>query len=257
MRFSAVVLVLACSGTVCLAQDTPTDANFLKLAHAKYDAPFIRGLQSFDCRVDFDWKQHFSEVVRLGDEGTDEEIATKIAPIQTRVKVSHEQASVYANLSQEEIAKLPHGGMAELLLEHAVQYSLNNWLLSANDAILPPSESPVHVEALASGYNVGLKIQNFDVEMIFSKDLRLQSEGVKGSAPDHQEMEFTSGPQGFLLHSFTQGENGNFAAGNHVILTYTYQAVSGFQLPQNVSIHRESHHEQWHYKLSGCKVTSN
>ncbi len=53
---------------------------FLKQARAKYDAPFGRNLQSFSCAVEFNWKQHFTEAVRLGDEGTDEEIAKVIQP---------------------------------------------------------------------------------------------------------------------------------------------------------------------------------
>jgi hypothetical protein len=39
-----------------------------------------------------------------------------------------------------------------------------------------------------------------------------------------------------------------------MILTYTYQNVGGFQLPEQVAINRESHHEVWHYKLTDCNV---
>ena len=59
------------------------------------------------------------------------------------------------------IKKLPHGGMAEGLLEHAVQFSLNNWLVASNNAMLPPEGTPVHVEPSASGYK--LELQGPDV----------------------------------------------------------------------------------------------
>ena len=76
MRFFYSVLVFSLCAELCHAQKTALDdATFLKEARAKYDAPFDRNLQSFNCAVEFNWKQHFTEAVRVGDEGTDEEIA--------------------------------------------------------------------------------------------------------------------------------------------------------------------------------------
>jgi hypothetical protein len=147
--------------------------------------------------------------------------------------------------------------MAEGLLEHAVQYSLNNWLAAANNALLPPVGTPVSVEPSTAGYKLKLKIQTFDVEMLLAHDMSLQSEAVKGSTADRRETEFHSGPQGFLLTSFKQGEDGDFRIGNRVILTYTYQSVGGFQIPEQVAINRESHHEVWHYRVTDCTVQAN
>jgi hypothetical protein len=120
--------------------------------------------------------------------------------------------------------------------------------------MLPPEGTPVHVEPSTSGYKLELKIQTFDVEMLFTRDMSLQSEAAKGSAPDRRETDFRPGPQGFLLTSFRLGEDGDFRPGNRIILTYTYQNVGGFQLPEQVSINRESHQEVWHYKLTDCNV---
>ena len=155
---------------------------------------------------------------------------------------------------EDEERKLPHGGMAEGLLKHAVQYSLNNWFAASGTALLPPLGTSAHVEPSASGYKLGLRIQTFDVEMLFTRDLGLQSEGVKGSPSDTRERDFRPGPQGFLLTSFRRGEDGDFRPGKISRLTYTYQNVGGFQLPEQVAINRESHHENWHYKLSHCSV---
>ena len=254
MRFFYSTSVFTLCAVFCHAQTAADDATFLKQARAKYDAPFERNLQSFNCAVEFNWKQHFAEVVRLGDEGTDEEIAKLIQPIRNRVTVTRQNAAVSAGMTEAEVTKLPHGGMAELLLEHAVQYSLNNWLASSNNAMLPPEGTPVHVEPSTSGYKLELKIQTFDVEMLLARDMSLQSEGEKGSASDRRETEFRPGPQGFLLTSFSMGEDGDFRPGNRVILTYSYQSVGGFQLPEQVAVNRESHHEVWHYKLTDCKV---
>jgi hypothetical protein len=254
MRFFYSTLVFSLCAAFCHAQTATDDATFLKQARAKYDAPFERNLQSFNCAVEFNWKQHFAEVVRLGDEGTDEEIAKLIQPIRNRVTVTRQNAVVSAGMTEGEVNKLPHGGMAEGLLEHAVQYSLNNWLVASNNAMLPPESTPVHVEPSTSGYKLELKIQTFDVEMLLAHDMTLQSEAAKGSASDRRETDFVPGPHGFLLTSSRLGEDGDFRPGNRVILTYTYQSVGGFQLPEQVVINRESHHEVWHYKLTDCTV---
>ena len=254
MRFFYSASVFCLYTAFCHAQTAIDDATFLKHARAKYDAPFDRNLQSFNCAVEVNWKQHFTEAVRLGDEGTDAEIAKLIQPIRNRVTVTRQNAVVSAGMTEDEVNKLPHGGMAEGLLEHAVQFSLNNWLAASGSALFPPEGTPVHIEPSTSGYKLNLRIQTFDVEMLLTRDMSLQSESVKGSASDSRETVFGPGPQGFLLTSFKQGEDGDFRPGNRIILTYTYQNVGGFQLPEQVAINRESHHENWHYKLTDCTV---
>lgn len=255
MRFFYRTLAFSFCAAFCHAQAATDDATFLKQARAKYDAPFERNLQSFTCAVEFNWKRHFTEAVRLGDEGTDDEIAKFVQPIRNRVTVTRQNAAVStAGMTEHEIEKLPHGGMAEGLLEHAVQFSLNNWLAAGNNALLPPEGTPVHIESSTAGYKLELKIQTFDVEMLFAHDMSLQSEAAKGSTSGRRETDFGPGPQGFLLTSFKLGEDGNFTPGNRIILTYTYQSVGEFQLPEQVSINRESHHEVWHYKLTDCTV---
>lgn len=254
MRFFHLALLVSFCASFCHAQAAIDDATFLKQARAKYDAPFGRNLQSFSCAVEFNWKQHFTEVVRLGDEGTDDEIAKYIQPIRNRVTVNRQNAQVSSGMTDDEENRLPHGGMAERLLEHAVQFSLNSWLVASNNALLPSEGTPIHVESSASGYKLGFKIQSFDVEMSLGPDMSLQSEGEKGSASSRRETDFRPGPQGFLLTSYRLGEDGDFRPGNRIILTYTYQSVGGFQLPEQVAINRESHHEVWHYKLTDCTV---
>lgn len=254
MRSFYSTLALSLCSVFCHAQTAVSDVPDLKQIRAKYDAPFERNLQSFTCAVQFNWKQHFTEVVRLGDEGTDEEIAQYIQPIRNRVTVTRQNTAVSSGMTEDEEHKLPHGGMAEGLLKHAVQYSLNNWLAASGTSLLPLPGTSAHIEPSASGYKLGLRIQTFDVEMLFTRGFGLQSEGVKGSPSDTRETDFRPGPQGFLLTSFRQGEDADFRPGNKVVLTYTYQNVGGFQLPEQVAITRESHHENWHYKLTDCKV---
>ena len=257
MRFFCSALAFSLCAAFCHAQAVADDATFLEQARAKYDAHFERNLQSFSCAIEFNWKKHFTEATRVGDEGTDDEIAKLIQPIHNRVTVTRQNVAVSAGMTESEINKLPHGGMAEGLLEHAVQFSLNNWLAAGNNAILPPKGIPVHVEPFGAGYKLELKIQTFDVEILLAHDMSLQSEAVKGSTPERRETEFRPGPQGFLLSAFKLGEDGDFRPGHRVILTYTYQTIGGFQLPEQVAINRESHHEVWHYRLTDCTVQPN
>jgi hypothetical protein len=255
MQIHRVLIVFCSCAMLCHAQATKTDQVLLNDVREKYDAPFNRNLQSFDCAVDFSWKDHFKETVRVGDEGTDEELEKIFQPIRNRVTVTRQSVIVSAvGLTEGEIDKLPHGGMAEGLLEHAVQKSLQNWLAASTNAILPVPDTPVSFKRSKSGYNLDYKIQNSDVEMVLDPDMRLQRAGLKGDKSDHFEISFAPGPQGFLLKSWTMGEDGNWDLFHRLIFTYTYQTVDGVELPEHVAVIRESHHEVWHYSLSGCNV---
>jgi hypothetical protein len=254
MQIYRALIVFCFCAVLCHAQATKTNQALLNEAREKYDAPFNRNLQSFDCAVDFSWKQHFTETTRVGDEGTDEELEKIFQPIRNRVTVTRQNVAVSPGLTNDAISKLPHGGMAELLLEHAVQKSLYNWLAPSTNTLLPDPATPVHFELSSSGYKLAFKMQAFDVEMVLAPDMRLQGATAKGPQSDHFETVFAPGPHGFLLNSWTIGEDGNSEPGHRLIFTYTYQTVDGVQLPEHVAIVRESHHEVWRYRLSDCIV---
>jgi hypothetical protein len=256
MRIFRASIVLCFCAILCHAQVAKTDQALLTEVREKYDAPFNRNLQSFDCKVGFDWKKHWAETYRVGDEGTDDEIEKLIQPISNRVAVTREDAVMSSGMTEEQEHKLPRGGMAEGLLKHAVRFSLRTWLVASNNALLPSTGTPVHFEPSTSGYKLELNIQTFDVAMMLTRDMSLQSMAAKGSDSDRQEFEFHPGPQGFLLGSWTMGEDGSFKDGNRLIFNYTYQTVGGFQIPAQGVVNRESHHEVWHYTLSDCKVTT-
>jgi hypothetical protein len=254
MKSYGAFIVFCFCAVLCHAQLAKTDQAMLSQVREKYDAPFDRNLESFDCAVDFSWKEHFTETTRVGDEGTDEELEKIFQPIRNRVSVTRQKVSVSSGLSDDAIGKLPHGGMAELLLEHAVQKSLYNWLPASTNVLLPAPATPVHFEPSPSGYKLVFKMENFDVEMVLAPDMRLESAMAKGPQSDHFETLFAPGQHGFQLTSWTMTEDGNSEPGHRLIFTYTYQTVDGIQLPEHVAIVRESHHEVWRYRLSGCTV---
>ena len=256
MRSFCTVLLFTVCASFCHSQAQANDAALLAQARAKYDSPFDRGLKSFDCAVSFNWKEHWKETLRVGDEGTDEEIDRLVQPILNRVTVTRGDAIASSGMTDEEEQKMPYKGMAEGLLKHAVSFSLRTWLVASNNSLLPPTTTPVHFNTDPAGYKMGLKIKDFDVEMQLTPAMSLQNMTVKGSDGDRQEFEFAPGPQGFVLRAWTMGEDGNFKPGNRLVFTYTYQSVDGFQIPAQVAINRESHHEVWRYALNNCKVTT-
>jgi hypothetical protein len=239
---------------LCRAQVSKPDQVSLNEVRGKYDTPFTRNLESFDCAVDFSWKQHFTETTRVGDEGTDEELERIFQPIRNRVAVTRQNVTVSSGMSGDAIAKLPHGGMAQGLLEHAVQKSLYSWLPASTNVLFPNPDTPVTLRQTSSGYKLAFNIKNSDIEMVLGHDMRLQSTALKAPQSQHYETSFASGPQGFLLTSLTMGEDGNSKRGHRLIYTYTYQTINGVQLPEHVAVVRESHHEVWRYKLSDCTV---
>jgi hypothetical protein len=254
MRLIVALLLFGLSPLAVLAQATESDQALLAKARASYDTPFDRGLKSFNCAVDFNWKQHWADTYRVGDEGTDQEIESFIQPIHNRVTVTRADAILSSGMTEEQEHKLPRGGMAEGLLQHAVRFSLRTWLVASTNALLPSAETPVHFDASKSGYEAGFKIKSFDVAMSLTRDFGLERMGVKSSDADRQEFDFHQGPQGFLLGTWTMGEDGDFKPGNHLIFTYTYQTIDGFQLPAHMVVNRESHHEVWRYNLTDCLV---
>lgn len=254
MQLYRTSIVFCFCAMLCHAQATKTDKALLNQVREKYDAPFNRNLQSFDCAVDFRWKDHFIETTRVGDEGTDEELEKIFQPIRNRVMVTRQNVTVSSGLTDDAISKLPHGGMAEFLLEHAVQKSLYNWLPASTNMILPDPATPVSFEQSQSGYKLAFKMQDSDVEMVLAPDMRLQSATLKAPQSAHFETSFASGQQGFLLTSWTMDEDGNSDRGDRLTFTYTYQTVNGLQLPERVAVTRESHHEVWRYRLSDCIV---
>ena len=254
MQIHRALIVFCSCAIICEAQATKTDQALLSELREKYDAPFNRNLESFDCAVDFSWKEHFKETTRIGDEGTDEELENIFQPIRNRVAVTRQDVTVSSGLTDDAEARLPHGGMAEGLLKHAVQKSLYSWLPASTNTILPNPGTPVSFQQSQSGYKLAFKMQTSEVEMVLGPDMRLQSAALKAPQSEHFETSFVSGPQGFLLTAWTMSEDGNSERGHRLIFTYTYQTVDGVKLPEHVAVFRESHHEVWRYTLSDCSV---
>ena len=60
MRKLSLSIILSCACLSVLAQSQQSDEAPLSKTRALYDAPFTRGMVSFDCAVQFDWKKPVS-----------------------------------------------------------------------------------------------------------------------------------------------------------------------------------------------------
>jgi len=198
MQIYRASIVFCSFALLCHAQVTKTDQAMLTEVREKYDAPFNRNLKSFDCAVDFSWKEHFKETFRVGDEGTDEELEKIFQPIRNRVTVTRQSVAVSSGMTGDAVHKLPHGGMAEGLLEHAVQRSLYTWLPASTKLLLPDPATPVHFEPTSSGYKLAFKMQAVDVEMSLTSDMRLRNAISKAPQSEHFDPEFTPDRMGFF-----------------------------------------------------------
>jgi hypothetical protein len=63
MRQLSLSIVLFSACVPAFAQSQQSDETLLAKTRALYDAPFTRTLVSFDCAVQFDWKNHFVETL--------------------------------------------------------------------------------------------------------------------------------------------------------------------------------------------------
>ena len=128
--------------------------------------------------------------------------------------------------------------------------------MAANNSLLPPLGTTVTVKTSAAGVQLQFPMQGAKAQAQLTSNLRLQQLNAEGDDSDRLETSFAPGHSGFVVTSLAVGEDGKFAPGNRIVATYTYQIVNGFQLPEQVELNRESHHEVWHYKLTGCSIVT-
>lgn len=220
-------------------------------ARAAYDAPFTRNLAAFDCAVQFDWKQHFTEMFGTLPPAA-ALMAEKLQVISLRVNVDHRQAVVSSTPKQPDFSSDQHGtqlGQLEQVIIAMVSSGLNAWLPMSTDSILPAEKTQYKFEKLASGYKLTMNGKNVAGTLLLQSDLRVMSGAMQLPQPMRFSTDFESGPQGFVLSSVKteSTENGD------ATFAYTYQSVDEFQIPGTVTI-TPATTGKWHYRLADCKV---
>jgi|GEM_PF-1573040 len=251
--FIGLVAMFMCLFSVEAVSQTPaSDDALLAKTRDLYDAPFTRDLISFDCAVQFDWKQHFVDLL-----GSVPPAATptveRLQTIQHRVFVDRSGAVVSAIPNAPDLSGVAHGAELEGAFNAMIAGGLNAWMPFSTNVILPVSPTKFNFEKIQSGYRLILNGSGVAATLLLGLDMRLTSGVSQLPQPMRFTTEFSQGSDGFLLSSVKTGDTTDAAATKDATFTYTYQPVRGFQLPATVTI-KPAVPETWHYSLTDCKA---
>lgn len=252
--FSELV-ILFCLSVSAVSQSPNSDDQLMAKARAVYDAPFTRNLAAFDCAVQFDWKQHFAELLGTLPPAA-EPMAEKLQGINHRVNVDHTQAVVSSIPKQPDFSGAQYGTQLEQLEQvfiAMVSSGLNAWLPSSTNVILPVGKTQYAFEKLASGYKLTMNGEDVAGTLLLGPDLRVTSGVMQLPQPMRFLTDFEVGPQGLVLASVKTGQTTDATAGGEATFAYTYQSVDGIQIPDMVTV-TPATTGKWHYRLTGCKV---
>jgi hypothetical protein len=249
LRFGcSIVLFWICSAAI---SQTNSDEILLAKTRALYDAPFSRGLVSFDCAVGFDWKRHFLEVLPSIPPAAEPTI-DRLQAIQHRVLVNPSGAVVSSVPKAPDLSGIPKAAELEQVYDAMIPGGLNAWMPFGRNVILPDGLTHYNFEKMDSGYKVALNGERVAATLLLAQDLRIAS----GVSQLPQAMRFTTqfiqGPHGFLLNSVKTADT-NEPANQVAEFSYSYQDADGFQIPSTVTV-KPSTSEAWKYELTDCKV---
>src|SRR5579871_5395028 len=174
---SSVLAIMLCLCVSAVSQLPESDEQLIAKARAAYDAPFTRNLASFDCSVQFDWKQHFTEMFgTLPDPA--KKMAEELQAINHRVSVDHTQAIVSSVPKQPSFSGMQHEPQLvqlEQVFNAMVSSGLNAWLPMSTNGILPAGKTQYKFEKLPSGYKLTMSGETGAGTLLLRPDLRVMS----------------------------------------------------------------------------------
>jgi hypothetical protein len=251
LRFGcSIVLLSLCSAAI--SQTAISDEALLTKTRALYDAPFSRGLVSFDCAVGLDWKGHFLEVLNTIPPAAVPTIE-RLQAIQHRVFVDHSGTTVSSIPKAPELDGVPKAAELEHAFNGMIPGALNAWMPFSTNVILPVGSTKYNFEKIDSGYKLVTNGAGVAGTLLLAEDLRITSGVIQLPQPMRFTTEFINGPHGFLMKSVKTGDTSDASAGGVADFSYTYQDVEGFQIPSIVRV-KPSTSEAWSYELTDCKV---
>jgi hypothetical protein len=252
MRRLILVIALSCLSAPAVSQTATSNETLLAKTRALYDAPFARGLVSFDCAVEFDWKKHFVDLFATIPPAAIPAIE-RLQAVQHRVFVDRSGAIVSVIPKMPDLTGTEHAEELEQALQMMVSGSLNGWLPFSLNIILPTGQTKFNFQTIDAGYKVVMNGPGVASTLLLGNDMRLTSAVSQLPQPMSFSTNFASGPNGFLLSSIKTGSTTDTTSVGEASFTFTYQEVRGFQLPSSVAIVPTSK-ESWHYTLTDCKV---
>ncbi|MFT4112931.1 hypothetical protein [Silvibacterium sp.] len=224
-------------------------ALLAKIRH-DYDTPFKRNLASFNCSVEFDWKQHVIDVVGKVPEPLVPSIDA-LQKVKHRVSVDYSHAALTTLPGYPDLSGVAHGQDLEGSFTGIVTAGLNAWVPSAADLLLPSGPTHYSFTKLDSGYELAMSGPGVAAKLLLSDDLRMTNGVSQQPQPLRFNTSFTNGPEGFLLGSMQTSDTASM--GHDAEFDYSYADIEGFQLPTGVTV-KSATGETWHYSLRDCKV---
>ena len=252
MRWLIITIVLTCFCVPAIAQSTTPDQSLLTKTRSLYDAPFTRGLISFDCTLNFDWKQHFVDLLGSVPPAA-VPTAERLQAIQHRVFVDRAGAIVSAVPKGPDLGNVAHATELEQVFIAITSSGLNAWLPSSTNVLLPVGPTNASWEKTDTGYKLTMNGRGVAGQLLLTADMRLTSGVTQLPQPMRFTTDFKPGPNGFLLASVQTGDTIDPGTSKVASFAYTYQTVQGFQLPFQVAVISATS-ETWHYVLADCKA---
>jgi hypothetical protein len=243
-------IVMLCFCLPAISQSTSNE-TLMSRTRALYDAPFTRDLVSFDCAVQFDWKEHFVEILGKIPPAA-EPTAERLQTIQHRVFVDRSGAVVSAIPKAPDLTGVNKAAELEQIFNLMISNGLNAWLPSSMNVILPVEPTTFGFEKIQTGYKLAMSGPGVDGTLLLATDMRITSGVMQQPQPMRFTTAFMNGPSGFLLTSITTGNTTDATTGE-AKFEYTYQTVEGFEIPSTVTV-TPSTTEAWRYALTGCKA---
>ncbi|MGB9146310.1 MAG: hypothetical protein WCC14_10845 [Acidobacteriaceae bacterium] len=247
-KILVLVLLMGVCGTAPAQQ---SDAALLQRTRALYDAPFTRNLVSFDCEVQFDWKQHLIDQLGSVPDAV-EPTVDLMAAVHHTVSMDRSGARVSEAPNGPDLEEIPLGAQFEQAFRMVISGGLNEWLPFGYGEILPEGATEYSFQKTDAGYTVVLKGKGIASTLYLDPNLKV----IRGESELPQPLRFTTefadGPQGYLLRSMTTAAPGSKAA--HIpTFDYTWQSVNGVEIPSQVTV-TTGIGEVWKYQLTGCAV---
>lgn len=189
-------------------------------ACALYDAPFVRGLVSFDCSVDLDWKKHFIDFL-----GSMPPAAVPLAErrqmIPRRVFVDTSGAVVSQQPKTQDLSEVRQAAEVEQIFESVVSNGLGLWVPFARNVVLPVGPTKYTIEKINSGYKLHMNGPGVEATLLIDQQMYLTSAVSRLPNPVRFATEFKPGPDGLLVSSVKTGSTTGASASGEAKFTFT------------------------------------
>jgi len=249
----SIALFSICVPALVYSQES--NEALLAKTRALYDAPFTRALVSFDCAVQFDWKNHFIETLGQVPPAAIPTLE-HLQPIEHRVFVDRSGAVVSEIPKATDLTGVPHGAELESGLQAMVSSGLNAWLPFGTNVIIPVKPTKFSFQREDADYKLVMSGANVEATLALAPDMRITSVVSQLPQPLRFATEFISGPAGYRLQSVKISPDTSSNGKWESTFAYSFQAVQGFQLPSVVTVTQQATAETWRYSLNDCKAVT-